>query len=534
MTEHHRLVAALRDALAELYPDEPSARRVCRDTGLDVRQISFSTHAVNNWTAILDEAEKQTVVPDLVAVARKDYPKYTPLLNAATAYEQALPAAVPSMPPTTPPAPSATSLPAFDVFLSYSRADSVFMRRLYADLRQAGLSVWIDDAGLEPGTPVWQQAIEKAIYQARCMVVVLSPAAKASEFVTIEVAIAKRRGQRVFPVLATGDEHTAVLFVLATTQFVDARTDYPQAVSLKLLPALRKHLQLAPTSGSPTGGGPEPVSRVTPTPTPVWRPPTVPIAFDWVEIPAGKFIMGSDPKMDALAFDDEKPQHREHVATFWVARVPVTVAQFAAFVEATGYKTTAEEKGSSWAWTGAKWEDVKGAHWRAPRGPRSHVNDKRNHPVTCVSWLDATAFCRWAGVRLPTEAEWEKAARGTDGRIYPWGNNGPDKNLCNFNMNVKDTTAVGSYRGGASPYGILDMSGNVWEWTQTKWRKDYGTSAELVETDDSPGGDAARVVRGGSFGNDAGLVRCAVRDDYYPVSRYEDYGFRVVVSPFHP
>ncbi len=292
--------------------------------------------------------------------------------------------------------------------------------------------------------------------------------------------------------------------------------------SAVLLPALCKHLQLAPPPASPTGGEPEPVSRVTPTPTPVWRPPTVPIAFDWVEIPAGEFIMGSDPKMDALAFDDEKPQHRERVATFWVARVPVTVAQFAAFVEATGYRTTAEEKGSSWAWTGSKWEEVKGAHWRAPRGPNTSVNAKQDHSATQVSWLDATAFCRWAGVRLPTEAEWEKAARGTDGRIYPWGNNEPDKNLCNFSMNVKDTTPVGSYPAGKSPYGLLDMAGNVWEWTQTKWRVNYNTPADA-----SPPGDAARVVRGGSFANNGRRVRCAVRHFNLPLNRYEHSGFRV-------
>lgn len=232
--------------------------------------------------------------------------------------------------------------------------------------------------------------------------------------------------------------------------------------------------------------------------------------------------MGSDPKQDPLAYDNEKPQHREDVATFWIARVPVTVAQFAAFVEATGYRTTAEKEGISRVYTGSKWEDVKGASWRAPRGPGSSVKDKQDHPVTHVSWLDATTFCRWAGVRLPTEAEWEKAARGTDGRLYPWGNNGPDKTLCNFNMNVKDTTAVGSYPAGKSPYGLLDMAGNVWEWTQTKWRSHYDSSA-----DNSPQGDAAHVVRGGSFYNNEKGVRCAVRGNDGPGGRNVYSGFRV-------
>lgn len=283
------------------------------------------------------------------------------------------------------------------------------------------------------------------------------------------------------------------------------------------------------TAAAPPRARQEPVSVVTPPSPAVWRPPTTPIAFDWVEIPAGEFITGSDPKQDSLALKYETPQHREHVATFWIARVPVTVAQFTAFVQATGYKTTAEEKGSSCTWTGSKWEDVKGASWRAPGGPKSDVTNKQNHPVTCVSWLDATAFCRWAGVRLPSEAEWEKAARGTDGRIYPWGNDGPDKTLYNFNINVKDTTAVGSYPAGKSPYGVLDMASNVWEWTQTKWRGDYNTPA-----DNSPQGDAARVVRGGSFDGYVGFVRCAVRFNLNPSIRDEYGGFRVVVSPSPP
>ena len=151
--------------------------------------------------------------------------------------------------------------------------------------------------------------------------------------------------------------------------------------------------------------------------------------------------------------------------------MPVTVAQFRMFVEATAYTTTAEARGSAWNWTG-KWEEVKGANWAHPRGPDSDVKQKADHPVTCVSWHDAMAFCNWAGVRLPTEAEWEKAARGTDGRIWPWGNQKPNKELCNFNMDVGDTTAVGSYPKGASPYGVLDAAGNVWEWTSSLWGED--------------------------------------------------------------
>ena len=135
-----------------------------------------------------------------------------------------------------------------------------------------------------------------------------------------------------------------------------------------------------------------------------------PIAFDWVTIPAGEFLMGSDKQKDKLAYDNETPQHTLNLPEYRIARVPVTVAQFAAFVGATGHKTTAEVQGSAWNWTGSEWKEIKGADWAHPRGPQSDVKAKQDHPVTCVSWHDALAFCKWAGVRLPSEAEWEKAA----------------------------------------------------------------------------------------------------------------------------
>ena len=130
---------------------------------------------------------------------------------------------------------------------------------------------------------------------------------------------------------------------------------------------------------------------------------------------------------------------------------------------------------------------MKGADWRHPRGPGTDIAQKADHPVVQVSWADAVAFCRWLGeaFRLPTEAEWEKAARGlvvgaatrpigqsARGRIYPWGDEPPDANRCNFARNIGDTTPVGQYGRGATPdYGVLDLAGNVWEWTGSLWGK---------------------------------------------------------------
>ncbi len=254
--------------------------------------------------------------------------------------------------------------------------------------------------------------------------------------------------------------------------------------------------------------------------------PRPPIDFDWVTIAAGEFLMGSDKKQDAQAYDNELPQHRLYVPEYRIARVPVTVAQFAQFVQATSYKTLAEEQGSAYGYTGSQWEDVKGASWAHPRGPGSDVQQKANHPVTCIAWRDALAFCAWAQVRLPTEAEWEKAARGTDGRLYPWGNSAPDKERCNFNMAVKDTTAVGHYPKGASPYSLLDMAGNVWEWTSSKWLDNYNDYARKI--DNNLEGEERRVLRGGSFNNDRSNVRCAYRYWDNPNVRISDVGFRVV------
>ena len=187
-------------------------------------------------------------------------------------------------------------------------------------------------------------------------------------------------------------------------------------------------------------------------------------------------------------------------------------------------------------------KEIKGADWAHPRGPKSDVRAKQDHPVTCVSWHDAVAFCKWAGVRLPTEAEWEKAARGTDGRIWPWGNQGPNSGVCNFNMTVKDTTPVGRYPDGKSPYGLLDVAGNVWEWTSSLWGKEeqcdrpefgYPYDAQDGRENSNAPDKVRRILRGGSFWDVAQGVRCACRHGHCPDDR-DDFsgGFRVVSPGF--
>ena len=271
-----------------------------------------------------------------------------------------------------------------------------------------------------------------------------------------------------------------------------------------------------------------------------------------VKVPAGEFIMGRTRKqVDEVIkqcvkagnsksnckrwYEDQLPQHTVYVDDFEIAKYPLTVAQFEIFVKETGHRTTAEKKGSGWVWTG-KWEERKGADWRHPHGPDSDIKGKEDHPVTQVSWHDAVAYCQWLSEktgqtwRLPTEAEWEKAARGTDGRIYPWGNGEPDKTLCNYNMNVKDTTPVDQYPAGASPYGALDMAGNVWEWCVDWYDADYYPHSPR-RNPTGPETGKYRVLRGGSWDNYAGFVRSAYRNYSSPDDRNDSWGFRPARSP---
>ena len=253
--------------------------------------------------------------------------------------------------------------------------------------------------------------------------------------------------------------------------------------------------------------------------------------IEFKRIPAGKFLMGS--KVDnPLAFDDEHPQHPVEIPQeYWIGRYPITNIQFREFVKANNYRTTAEEKG----------KDTPGADWQHPRGPESSLEGKEAHPVVLVSWLDAQAYCSWLNqahaselppgwrFRLPTEAEWEKAARGEYAGEYPWGSQAPDATRCNFAMDVGDTTPVGQYSPqGDSPYGCADMAGNVWEWTHSLLQK-YPYEHKDGREDEKATG--FRVLRGGSFILSSRLVRCAYRYSNLPDFRYNNYGFRVVASP---
>jgi serine/threonine-protein kinase len=270
-------------------------------------------------------------------------------------------------------------------------------------------------------------------------------------------------------------------------------------------------------------------------------------------VPEGEFLMGSTDG-DDLAMDDEKPQHTVFISAFWMDRTEVTNDMFARFVREVGYTTQEEVQGWSYIFDYIQdfFTKTDGASWQHPHGPGSSISGLGEHPVVQVGWFDARAYCAWAGKRLPTEAEWEKAARGTDGRLYPWGNNAPASNLANTadrslgtdwaNSTRNDgflfTAPVGSFPAGASPYGLLDMAGNVWEWT-ADWYENfyYGGSPDS----DPQGGPPAkgRVLRGGGWSSNNKWLRTAYRawgfpeptNNYPDITDNDHLGFRCVLTP---
>lgn len=179
-----------------------------------------------------------------------------------------------------------------------------------------------------------------------------------------------------------------------------------------------------------------------------------------VLIPAGEFIMGSHQGPD-----DEKPAHRVYLPNYWMDRYPVTNAQFTLYLNAVGARSPTNER----------FYDDDDADARIHRQGGLWIADKgfENHPVVEVSWLGAREFCTWAGKKLPTEAEWEKAARGTDARRFPWGNtppSAPTQKYAQYAARFNDTVSVSISSQGASPYGVMDMVGNAWEWVSSAYR----------------------------------------------------------------
>jgi formylglycine-generating enzyme required for sulfatase activity len=218
-----------------------------------------------------------------------------------------------------------------------------------------------------------------------------------------------------------------------------------------------------------------------------------------VYVPAGDFLMGSGEE-DGEAAADEKPQRTVYLDAFWMDRTEVTNAQYGRCVEAGACAALVT--------------------------PRPDTAEQPDYPVQGVAWEQAVNYCEWAGRRLPTEAEWEKAARGKDGRLYPWGNSSPAAHLLNFDFSRGDVVDVGAYPEGAGPYGVLDMAGNVWEWVADWYGEDYYAEAP-AENPPGPEEGTLRVIRGGAWNTAGRAVRAANR--FWAAPYRNDFdGFRCV------
>ncbi len=221
-----------------------------------------------------------------------------------------------------------------------------------------------------------------------------------------------------------------------------------------------------------------------------------------IHIPAGEFIMGSDPKSDQLAEDIELPQHKVNLSGFWIGRFPITLTQFKTFIKYTRHQPVGSEA----------------------------LSGQFSEPVIDVTWHEAAAYCKWLRdytklpIYLPSEAQWEKAARGLDGRLYPWGQQPPNTRLCSF-----ERVSIGRFSPhGDSLYGCSDMAGNVWEWTQSGFHS-YPYNPDDGRED--PNIQQARVVRGLTFNNLTQYARCASRYAGQPNLHLNNLGFRIAIVP---
>lgn len=453
------------------------------------------------------------------------------------------------------------------IFISYSHKDKAYVHRLQNSLRSEGFDVWIDDR-IDYGTE-WPKVIQRHLDECDAFIVVVSENAYESKWVQNEVARAGRKKKPFFPLLLDGDPWLSV----ESTQYVDVTNGslpderFYQQLSLVVprrkveknpvitTPVPKPNFRLLGIGGlglllivglliagivmaakwlspaltqapiateTPTGielpaSTSEPStleSTETPAPT-----PTLGIVATFVSngvvmiyVPAGEFTMGSndgDP--------DEKPVHTVYLDAYWIDKYEVTNAAYKHCADAG---VCSPPKGSS--------SSTRPAYYGNP--------EFDDYPVIYVDWFMADKYCSWRDARLPTEAEWEKAARGADGRTYPWGEN-IDCSFANYwgkdNGNsacVGDTTKVGSYESGKSPYGVYGMAGNVLEWVNDWYDSSYYYSNSSSVDPLGPNSGTCRVLRGGSWVIHDSDVRSAVRYYYGPSYTYNLVGFRCARS----
>jgi len=462
------------------------------------------------------------------------------------------------------------------VFISYSRKDLSFVERLASDLKRAGLDVWYDMSGIGGGSR-WRAEIESALKNSQFVIVVLSPDSISSEWVEREFLFANNLKRKIIPLMYRPCELPLNYINL---NYIDVQGKNYQREFPDLLNALNINPTIAPlppakkssfalktkylvstiavivmlfgglfvlqrnrNSFSPVTipASPTRVTQPAFTDTPILTPlteasptqliPTItPLPTEitdakdrqMVLVPAGEFTMGSNSTAS-----DEKPIHRVYLDAFYIDIYEVTNVRYKACVEM----------------------DVCDPPKQMNSATRSSYYDNSefdNYPVIYVDWNMAKTYCEWQNARLPTEAQWEKAARGdTDDRVFPWGDtfNGSFANFCdkncsldwadhNYNDGYPDTAPVGSYPSGRSPYGIYDLAGNVWEWVADLYNGNYYASSPSTNPT-GPNFGEYHTLRGGSWDNDVDGIRTSNRTKAKVEAFNPNFGFRCArdVSP---
>ncbi|MFN8412184.1 MAG: SUMF1/EgtB/PvdO family nonheme iron enzyme [Anaerolineales bacterium] len=283
------------------------------------------------------------------------------------------------------------------------------------------------------------------------------------------------------------------IIILSLSILLVACTAQPSSTPSTVVEATSTPLVVVEDTSTPSVVEPtiQPTFTLVPSPTPFLSKISSMDGMTQMFVPAGSLYMGG---LDVLLENDELPAHHVQLDAFWVDQVEVTNGMYALCVQAGACRLPVKLNSDNRA-------DYYGNA------------EFRDYPVVQVSWYDANAYCQWAGRRLPTEAEWERAARGDDTRLYPWGGELPSEVYANANNTIGDTSRVGSYAAGASPFGALDMAGNVWEWVHDYYAPDYYSKSptENPQGPDNGGLNFLRVIRGGSFQDDQITMRISNR-----------------------
>ena len=299
--------------------------------------------------------------------------------------------------------------------------------------------------------------------------------------------------------LLFGGIGAAVLIVGALVAFLILKPAPPQQTA-----------QPPPVTSVATSGEKEPAAVVKPAEVKHPRDRSV-----MLQIPAGEFTMGSDK------YSAEKPIQQIFLDPYYIDKYLVTNEKFSKFVEATGYQTDAEKEGAGMVRIGRRWKKVEGANWRMPDG-LTGIEGRETHPVSQISYNDGIAYCTWTHKDLPTEAQWEKAARGPNGNEYPWGEQEPNDTMANFDNLIGTTSEVDRFDKGQSVYGVYDMAGNVYQWCKD-W---YAKGERKAKNPTGPEKGEEKVIKGGSFIEGIESLRSANRDRYPPNYSSFLFGFR--------